>query len=189
MRLIRSHNDDNPTLLPAKAIKMQPQDNYSVQHRLLKMLTLTICVTTMADDCGFGCFWTGNGTSWIQSAGASSGGAKSGSASLPAAYYDEGGPLSQSESAHDHLCHEDDYTNDLPIFIEKRTICNFDTIPVPVYKIKILEPWGMEANYQLKFCLRGKFSQAQLRTTTIICLRRKAKSLSQSLSLSLFSAV
>lgn len=58
-------------------------------------------------------------------------------------------------SAHEHLCLEDDYTNDLPIFIEKRRICNFDQIPVHVYSIKITP----DTDYETKLCLKGCYSQ------------------------------
>lgn len=162
MRLAsNNNNDNNGSFLPAHAIKMQPHDNYySILRRLIRSLVLAFCVTSLVEERFSGFALTGCGTSWIKFAGASPGSATSGSASLPTTYYNGGGPSSPSDTVHDHLCHEDDYTNDLPIFIEKRTICNFDTIPVPVYNIKITEPWAMEANYQLKFCLKGKLSQA-----------------------------
>lgn len=54
-------------------------------------------------------------------------------------------------TVHENLCLEDDYTNDLPIFIEKRTICNYDTVPVMVYSIKITP--DAPGN---KFCLKGQ---------------------------------
>lgn len=60
----------------------------------------------------------------------------------------------QAEAVHEHLCLEDDYTNDLPIFIEKRTICNYDTIPVLVYSIKIT-PEKISTDYETKLCLKG----------------------------------
>lgn len=53
---------------------------------------------------------------------------------------------------HENLCLEDDYTNDLPIFIEKRTICNFDATPVPIYTIKISP--DTPGN---RFCLKGEY--------------------------------
>lgn len=52
----------------------------------------------------------------------------------------------------EHLCTEDDYTNDLPIFIEKRTICNYESSPVPVYRIKTMPA----TDYETKFCLKGQ---------------------------------
>jgi len=55
-------------------------------------------------------------------------------------------------SVHEHLCLPDDYTNELPIFIEKRQICNFDTVPVPVYSIKITP----DPDYDTKLCLKGE---------------------------------
>lgn len=54
-------------------------------------------------------------------------------------------------ATHEHLCLEDDYTNDLPIFIEKRQICNFDQTPVHVYSIKITP----DTDYETKLCLKG----------------------------------
>lgn len=57
----------------------------------------------------------------------------------------------QAHAVHEHLCLEDDYTNDLPIFIEKRTICNYDTVPVLVYPIKITP----DTDYETKLCLKG----------------------------------
>lgn len=54
-------------------------------------------------------------------------------------------------NAHEHLCLEDDYTNDLPIFIEKRTICNFELAPVHVYSVKITP----DTDYETKLCLKG----------------------------------
>lgn len=57
----------------------------------------------------------------------------------------------QIHANHEHLCLEDDYTNDLPIFIEKRTICNYDTVPVLVYPIKITP----DTDYGTKLCLKG----------------------------------
>lgn len=57
----------------------------------------------------------------------------------------------QIHAVHQHLCLEDDYTNDLPIFIEKRTICNYDTVPVLVYPIKITP----DTDYETKLCLKG----------------------------------
>lgn len=52
---------------------------------------------------------------------------------------------------HKHLCLEDDYTNDLPIFIERQTICNFESTPVHIYAIKI-----MPDNIENKYCLKGE---------------------------------
>lgn len=57
--------------------------------------------------------------------------------------------------AHDHLCLEDDYTNDLPIFIEKKSICNYETVPVLVYPIKTSPDTGQEAKLVFSFCLKG----------------------------------
>lgn len=59
-----------------------------------------------------------------------------------------------AEANHEHLCLEDDYTNDLPIFIEKRTICNYETVPVLVYPIKI----APDTDLRTKFCLKGQYS-------------------------------
>lgn len=56
-------------------------------------------------------------------------------------------------ATHEQLCTEDDYTNDLPIFIEKRTICNYETNPVSVYQIKIIP----DTDDKTKFCLKGQF--------------------------------
>lgn len=56
-----------------------------------------------------------------------------------------------AEALPGHLCLEDDYTNDLPFFIEKRVICNYETGPVPVYLIKIMP----DNDDELKFCLKG----------------------------------
>lgn len=58
----------------------------------------------------------------------------------------------QVGALHEHMCTEDDYTNDLPIFIEKRTICNYDSGPVPVYQIKTMP----DTDYETKFCLKGE---------------------------------
>lgn len=55
---------------------------------------------------------------------------------------------------HEHLCLEDDYTNDLPVFIEKRIICNYESVPVPIYSIKLEPDLGLDS----KLCLKGKFS-------------------------------
>jgi hypothetical protein len=51
---------------------------------------------------------------------------------------------------HKHLCLEDDYTNDLPIFIERLKICNSDTGPITVYTIKTVP----DSN-ENKYCLKG----------------------------------
>ena len=53
---------------------------------------------------------------------------------------------------HEHLCSKDDFTNDLPIFIEKRTICNYDTVPVLVYPIKTTP----DTDYEIQLCLTGE---------------------------------
>lgn len=58
--------------------------------------------------------------------------------------------VSGVDAIHEHLCLEDDYTNDLPIFIEKRTICNFEAVPVLVYPVKITP------DYATKLCLKGR---------------------------------
>lgn len=49
------------------------------------------------------------------------------------------------------LCLEDDYTNELPIFIEKRTICNYETVPVSIYSIKVSQDGPNDT-----FCLKGQ---------------------------------
>lgn len=54
-------------------------------------------------------------------------------------------------TAHKNLCLEDDYTNDLPIFIERKTICNFESVPVHVYTIKTTPD-----NSANKYCLKGE---------------------------------
>lgn len=68
--------------------------------------------------------------------------------------------------AHEHLCLEDDYTNDLPIFIEKRTICNFDQIPVHVYSVKITP----DTDYETKLCLKGGYSQIMIDLRSLVSL-------------------
>lgn len=56
-----------------------------------------------------------------------------------------------TEAIHDHLCLKDDYTNDLPIFVEKRTICNYESVPVLAYSVKITP----DADHENKLCLDG----------------------------------
>lgn len=53
------------------------------------------------------------------------------------------------------ICLEDDYTNDLPIFIEKKSICNYDTVPIPVYSIRTSPKYD-----DAKFCLKGELSSS-----------------------------
>lgn len=51
-----------------------------------------------------------------------------------------------------HICLDDDYTNDLPIFIEKRSICNYEGVPVLVYSIKLEPDLGLDS----QLCLKGE---------------------------------
>lgn len=59
------------------------------------------------------------------------------------------------EARLDQICLEDDYTNDLPVFIEKKSICNYDTVPVPVYSIRTSPKYD-----DAKFCLKGDVADA-----------------------------
>lgn len=61
---------------------------------------------------------------------------------------------------HKNLCLEDDYTNDLPIFIERQTICNFESVPVHVYTIKT----SPDSNAN-KYCLKGRWVGLEARNT------------------------
>lgn len=64
---------------------------------------------------------------------------------------------SQADNAtvavHKHLCLEDDYTNDLPIFIERQIICNFESVPIQIYTIKTMPDSVLNTEY----CLKGKY--------------------------------
>ena len=77
----------------------------------------------------------------------------SSSTSSSSSSFSSGQALDKSAPAiHKHLCLEDDYTNDLPIFIERQTICNFDSAPIQVYTIKT-----MPDSAENKFCLKGNY--------------------------------
>lgn len=62
--------------------------------------------------------------------------------------------LQTTYAMHEHLCLDDDYTNDLPIFIEKRSICNYELTPVLIYSIKTAPDMGLD----MKLCLKGLYN-------------------------------
>lgn len=67
------------------------------------------------------------------------------------------GSIPTNTNDNTHLCREDDYTNDLPIFIQKQTICNVESVPVDVYEIKYIEPAvdPSKPNYVHMPCIKG----------------------------------
>ena len=52
---------------------------------------------------------------------------------------------------HEIICQQDVLTNDVPYFVDKRTICNFEVVPIFVYAVSILPNTD-----NTQFCLKGK---------------------------------